>query len=77
MDIVELALWGGERHNEDGWKILSSLCWEDRTPVSDTDTCSIFLTFGKRYLRVPGATKAVAHKIVPKKRSSYGLDFYS
>lgn len=32
MDIVELALWSGERHNEDGWKILSSLCWDDRTP---------------------------------------------
>ena len=45
-------------------------------PVADTDTYNIFLAFGKHYLRVPAATKAVhAHKIVPKKKSSYGLDF--
>ena len=77
MNIVELGPMGGERHDEDGWKVLSSLCSEDG-PRSLTQM-HVFLSFGRHYLRVPGAIKAVpVHKIVPKKRrSSYGPEFCS
>jgi hypothetical protein len=77
MDIVELRLMGGERHDEKGWKVLSSLYSEDGPWL--VTQIHIFLSFGKHYLRVPGAIKAVpVHKIVPKKRRcSYGPEFCS
>jgi hypothetical protein len=52
VDIVELGPTGGERHDEDGWKSLNSLCEEGGTPVADIDAYFRIIWY---YLRVPGA----------------------
>jgi hypothetical protein len=72
MDIVELGPMGSERRGGDGSKDFkfSVLGRREPRPLTRTRTVS-FLTFGKHYVRVPVATKAVpVHKFVPKKMIS-------
>jgi hypothetical protein len=59
MDIVELDPMGSERRGGDGWKDFRFSLLGRREPRSLTRTRTVsFLTIGKRYVRVPVATKA-------------------